>query len=114
MSIINFYSKIPKELNSKYANPNFKKIFISHPFRMIVCAYSGGGKTNFILNLIYNMPNTFSNIIICTKNKNEPFYNYLETKITDGLTIVEGIDNIPDLDTFDNSEQLLVVFDDLF
>jgi hypothetical protein len=59
------------------------------------------------------MPNTFSNIIICTKNKNEPFYNYLETKITDGLTIVEGIDNIPDLDTFDNSEQLLVVFDDL-
>jgi hypothetical protein len=113
MSIVNFYKLLPKELNNKYHNPNYKKIFISHPFRMIVCSYSGGGKTNFILNLIYNTPSTFGKIVICTKNKDEPLYNFLEEKIKDGLTIVEGIDNIPNLDEFDKNEQSLVIFDDL-
>lgn len=60
------------------------------------------------------MGNTFQNIIVITKNKDEPLYNYMEDKMGEqGLQILEGIDNAPDLDTFDKDEQTLIVMDDL-
>ena len=48
------------------------------------------------------MPNTFEKIFIVTKNKDEPLYNYLEDKLgKEGLTIKEGISELPDVDSLD-------------
>jgi hypothetical protein len=60
------------------------------------------------------MPSTFENIFICTKNKDEPLYNYLEDKLgKDGLSIKEGISELPDLDSLDKEQNNLIVLDDL-
>ena len=40
-------------------------------------------------------------------------YDYLESKVDNGLTITEGIDSAPNLDEFDKKEQTLIVMDDL-
>jgi hypothetical protein len=65
------------------------------------------------MNLIRVMNGTFNNIHIITKNKDESLYNYLESKVDNGLTITEGIDSAPNLDEFDKKEQSLIVMDDL-
>lgn len=112
--LIDWYKEMPKKFLLKQHNPNFEKHGIKLPFRMLICGNSGAGKTQTLLNIIYNMGSTFQNIIIITKNKDEPLYNYLEDKMGDnGLSIVEGIESAPDLDSFDKNEQSLIVMDDL-
>jgi ABC-type dipeptide/oligopeptide/nickel transport system ATPase component len=112
--IINWYEKIPKKYILKSHNPHYETHHIKLPFRMIICGSSGSGKTQTLLNLIYNMPDTFESISITTKNKDEPLYNYLEDKLgKKGLTITEGIPNLPNLDKYDKEQQHLIVMDDL-
>ena len=66
------------------------------------------------------MKNTFGNIKIFCRNKDEPLLEYLKTKIPkEQLQIYEGIDELPNLDLKDNEKgfnptlQHLVIFDDL-
>ena len=81
---------------------------------MIIAGNSGSGKTQTLLNLLYNMPDTFEKIFIVTKNKDEPLYNYLEDKLgKEGLTIKEGISELPDVDSLDKEQNNLIVLDDL-
>lgn len=109
----NFYSELPDKFKPKYHNPNFEHHMIKIPFRMLIVAASGGGKTNLLLDLISRMSDTFEQIDLCVKNKHEPLYEYLEEKIPQGLNIYEGIENIPPLDKADKSVQKLIVFDDM-
>lgn len=109
----NFYDLIPKKFNKKYHNPSYKKHLINIPFRMLIVGGSGSGKTNTLLELIHRMNNTFENIVICCKSKEEPLYKYLEEKIGDGITFFEGIENVPNVDDFADCGQTLIVFDDL-
>ena len=52
-NIMNFYeTKAVKKHNVQYHNPNYKNSGIKHPFRMVVVASSGTGKTNCALNII--------------------------------------------------------------
>jgi len=111
--LIDWYKKMPKKFLLKTHNPNYEKHKINVPFRMLIIGGSGAGKTQTLLNLIHIMSNTFQNIIIVTKNKHEPLYEFLEDKMKDGLQIVEGIDKMPDLDKLDKEEQTLIVMDDL-
>jgi hypothetical protein len=109
-----WYKEMPKKYLLKQHNPNFDKHGLKLPFRMLIVGNSGAGKTQTLLNIIYNMGNTFQNIIVITKNKDEPLYNYIEDKMGEqGLQILEGIDNAPDLDGLDKDEQTLIVMDDL-
>lgn len=139
--MINVYERIPRHLLNNAHNPNYDLHGIKIPFRMIVVAPSGSGKTNFVVNLIGlfskirrkpkkrktrwekmleemgvveddEEQGTFKDIHIITRNKNEPLYNYLE-KVSPDIVITEGLETIPDLDAFDNKENHLVVFDDL-
>ena len=80
---------------------------------MLIMGGSGAGKTQTLMNLIRVMNGTFNNINIITKNKKEPLYEYLESKVDNGLTITEGIESAPNLDEFDKKEQTLIVMDDL-
>jgi hypothetical protein len=112
--IVDWYKKIPKKFLLKSHNPHFDTHHIKLPFRMIIAGNSGSGKTQTLLNLLYNMPDTFEKIFIVTKNKDEPLYNYLEDKLgKEGLTIKEGISELPDVDSLDKEQNNLIVLDDL-
>lgn len=118
MTIENFYKKsgMSKYLVSQ-DNPN-KHIHNLNvlPFRMIVVAPSGSGKTNFILNMLQKFSagkGTFNTITIITKNKQEPLYEWLEDKTKKTIKIVEGISNIPKLDSFNKDDSHIVIFDDM-
>lgn len=107
--IINFYSKIPESKQKKYES----NAGLNTPFRLLIVGSSGSGKTNTLINLIYNMPNYFHTITICTKNSDEPLYNYLKKKLDDSVNLCEGLDEIPPLDSYDKTIPHLVVFDDM-
>lgn len=107
MSVINFYNNI-KQI--KVHNPYYDIHQIELPFRMLICTASGGGKTNFLLNLIYLMNNTFHKIIIITKEE-ERLYSHLIDKLKNVEIHYGG--NVPDFAKMDKGENGLVVFDDM-
>lgn len=111
--IINFYDKIPKNLSMELHNPFFKVHNIVIPFRMLIIGSSNSGKTNVLLNLINIMPDTFNQIIVCTRNADEPLYNFLKMKLKDNFHIIENLNELPLLDSFDKKLNHLVVFDDM-
>ena len=112
--IVDWYKKLPSKYLLKQHNPNYEIHGIKVPFRMLIIGGSGAGKTQTFLNILHNFGNTFQNIFIITKNKDEPLYNYLEDKLgKDGLSVKEGINNAPNLDDLDKDEQTLIVMDDL-
>ncbi len=112
--IVDWYKKMPKKYLLKSHNPHYDKHHIKLPMRLIIAGNSGSGKTQTLLNLIYNMPNTWEKIFIVTKNKDEPLYNYLEDRLGEqGLSIKEGLSELPDLDSMDKTQNNLVVLDDL-
>ena len=115
MSIQNFYEKMPKSLLRKSDNPNESIHSMRIPARITICAPSGTGKTNFLLNLISMFSagkGTFSDILVLTKDADEPLYNFLKLKSSQ-IQIKEGLHNLPDLKKFDKDENHLVVIDDL-
>lgn len=113
--LVDWYKKIPERFLLKSHNPYYEIHHIKLPFRMIICGSSGSGKTQTLMSLIYNMPDTFENIFICTKNKDEPLYNYIDEKLgKKGLKITEiDKDGLPDLDKLNKEQQTLIVMDDL-
>jgi hypothetical protein len=121
MSKINFYELLPKK--EKVINPHFKEHGINIPFRMLISAPSGSGKTNALMNLITLMDKTFHEIIICVKSADEPLYNMLINKLPN-ITVFEGgeVPNISKYSILDektkrlkriDKRQRLIVFDDL-
>lgn len=113
--IINFYDIIPKKYLNKNENPNFKDHNIELPFRACIAAPSGSGKTNYLLNILKKFckgKGTFVDIYIITNNKDEPLYNWLDENY-EGIHILEGMSNTPELDKMDKSYSTLVVWDDL-
>jgi hypothetical protein len=95
---------------------------LKHPFRMVIVGASGAGKTQLVVHILSKMRNTFANVYVYTKNADEPIYNWLQEKIPSGLTIKEGLDEVPTLSKDKNGvvkgfekadEQSLVIFDDL-
>jgi len=113
--LLDWYKEMPKKYLLKSHNPNFEIHGIKLPFRMLIIGGSGAGKTQTLMNLLHNFGETFQNIYVITKNRDEPLYNYLadKTKKSGGVEILEGISNAPDLDKLDKEEQTLIVMDDL-
>jgi ABC-type dipeptide/oligopeptide/nickel transport system ATPase component len=112
----NWYDKIPKKFLPKQHNPYFHIHHIKLPFRMLITGSSGSGKTQTLLSLLHNMPKTFEKIVITTKNKDEPLYNWLDEKFEKegGFEIREiDKDGLPELDKFDKECNNLLVMDDL-
>jgi ABC-type dipeptide/oligopeptide/nickel transport system ATPase component len=100
---------------TKQHNPAYEKHHIKIPFRMLIVGNSGSGKTSTLLNLIYNMSDTFEEIIIVCKSKSEPLYEYLEDKYAKdkSIKIIEFKDGLPDIDKMNKEQQRLLVCDDL-
>lgn len=109
-----YKEKLPERYLKKSHNPNFDIHHITIPFRAVILGNSGSGKTQTLLNILYNMPNTFEKIYIITKDKKEPLYEYVEDKYKkQGVEVLEGVENLPDLSKFDEDTQTLVVLDDM-
>jgi hypothetical protein len=106
--IVNYYKYTKK---NKAHNPNYKSHLIDIPFRMLVVAASGGGKTNFLCELIHRFSGTFEEIIICVRTKHEPLYELLEKKGGGQIKFFEN--KVPDIEDFKDKLARLVVFDDL-
>jgi hypothetical protein len=112
--ITSWYAHIPDSLKTQYHNPCYDEHHLNIPFRMLIVGNSGSGKTTLVLEILHRMDDTFGNVIIITKNAEEPLYKFLRSKIKgEQLQIHEGIENIPKLDDLDPELQHLVVFDDL-
>ena len=106
--LINFYSMVKQE---KRPNPGYADHGIEVPFRMLCCCASGSGKTNYILNLLYAMTNTFHKILIITKAE-EPLYNMLLDKLSDRVQIFyDG--EIPEFEPMGKKQNGLIIFDDM-
>lgn len=107
--ITNYYKYAKSEPGH---NPYYNDHHIEVPFRMIVIAATGGGKTNFFLELVHRMSDTFEEIIVCTRDRDEPLYNLLKKRLKAGVVFYES--KVPDLDDFKNDKkQRLICFDDL-
>lgn len=121
MSKINFYNYVKK--GEKVKNPNYAVHGIEIPFRMLIAAPSGSGKTNALCNLIYHMDKTFHEIIICVKSSDEPLYNMLIEKLANVTVFENG--EVPSIQNYSkvdettkrlkrlDKKQRLIVFDDL-
>ena len=118
--LVNFYETTEvKKLMKKHDNPNFDLHNIKLPFRMAVVSQSGGGKTNFVMNLINLFSKgkgTFWHIYIYHKIE-EPLYDYLKEKCKDKITFYKKSSEVPEcrtlkpVDETDDSPALFI-FDD--
>lgn len=112
--ILPWYEIIPSSFKTTYRNPAYKNCYIKHPFRMLIVAQSGGGKTTVATDIIYRLQNTFAKIVLCIKNADEPLYNYLRSKIKpEHIEIYENGDVPPVSNYKDFDGQMLIIFDDL-
>lgn len=116
MSVINMYEKsdVIRFLDKKPLNPNVDLHGFEIPFRLCCVAYSGGGKSNWITNLISLFSQgkgTFAQVYIICKDAEETLYKYLASK-SDQIAVREGLNNLPDLDKFDKDQASLVIIDD--
>ena len=116
MSIINWYEEMPTRfLDVPTPNPNKHLHGFDIPFRLCCVAPSGSGKSNSITNLISLFSQgsgTFANVYIICKDKEEALYKFLASK-SDQIQVLEGLHNLPNLDTaFDKEQASLVIIDD--
>ncbi len=123
MSSINFYQqkKVKKHIKRK-ENPSYHLTNIDLNSRILIVGASGAGKTNALLHYIYNSPNTFAKIVICSKGIEEPLYEFLkeefQKKSLRGKLEFHSLESMPTLEQIadlkeDKDEEWLIVFDDL-
>lgn len=118
----NYYSKLPKKYKSESVDyPNFNKVQIKIPFRMIIAGSSGSGKTNCLIN-IFNQIGAFSRVWLFARDTEEPLYRFFidvlkevekESK-TKVIEVYNDLSEFPDIDKEVDKEQTnLFIFDDL-
>ena len=112
----NYYQK--KEVK-KYCvtgdNPNYDLHNFNIPFRGLVVAPSGSGKSNFVTNLISLFckgKGTFDNIYIFCKSTDEALYRYLNDKSKGMVEVYEDLEKLPKLNELNACKQTLIIFDD--
>ena len=111
----NFYEIIPEHLRQKAPNPDFANHGIDLPFRGLIVAASGGGKTTLVLEILSRMPKTWDKVIIVCRSTHEPLYQWLaELGDRDTIEFYEyNKDGIPLVDDIKSGLSTLVVYDDL-
>ena len=113
----NIYDEMDPKYKPKLDNPNYSEHGFPTPFRCVVVAASGGGKSNFVYQLIEKFSKgrgTFSTVSIVTAVADEPIYNLLRDQCP-AIRIVEGMRNTPVLDDYDitDGQQHLLIWDDM-
>lgn len=118
---INFYDTIK---TTKSINPYKHVHGFDVPFRGLIAAPSGSGKTHMLCNLIYHMDKTFHEIIICVLSSDEPLYQMMADRLGESVQFHEmgGVPSLDDYSMIDpktkktkrkDKLQRLIIFDDL-
>jgi hypothetical protein len=107
--IKNFYNIIPKSKPAR--NVGYGLHGLELPMRMLIIGSSGSGKTNALMQFIQMSSGTFSKIVVCVKNSEEPLYKLLKST-SDSIEFFED-GSIPPISDFEEHESSLIVFDDL-
>jgi hypothetical protein len=111
--MINFYKQLPNDLKNNNNKLN-KETNMALPWRGIIVGSSGSGKTNLILNIIKLHSGLYDLIVLCTRNSDEPLYNFIKRKIPkDNLIIIEDLNNLGEPEEYKSDSQTLIIFDDL-
>lgn len=112
--ITNFYElKDMQKFMKKKINPNYNYHKISIEMRGLLIGASGSGKSQTVLQILSDMPDTFNKIFIYTRAE-EPLYDYLQSKIhADLLTISYDLNDFRKFDEKNYYGQTLIIFDDL-
>jgi len=105
--LINFYTTLKQK---KVHNPQYDIHKIDLPFRGLINCCSGGGKSNLMCNILFEMYNTFHKIIIVSKAQ-EPLYDNLMDKLKNVEIYYEGI--IPEIEKMEEGNNGLIIFDDM-
>lgn len=105
--LINFYSQIKSK---KTHNPYEDIHMLSLPFRGLIVCSSGSGKSNLLLNILYEMHNTFHKIVIVSK-ESEPLYDHLQDKLKNIEIHYQG--QVPELDKMDEGDNGIIIYDDM-
>lgn len=106
--MINFYKTIKQV---KKHNPYYDDHKLDVLGRSLICTSTGGGKTNLLVNILYQMSDTYWKIIIVTKEE-EPLYTMLKERLGDRVDIHYNGD-IPQLPELTPREAGIVIFDDM-
>ena len=121
----NFYeSKEVQALQPEYVNPGFDVHGLKIPFRMLLVAASGGGKSNLLMNLLSVTTGTWNDVYLFCRDLSEPLYEHLRNSMTNKRTgklnphvhLYEGLEELSswDLKThFSEHGQTLCIFDDM-
>jgi hypothetical protein len=111
--LINFYNELPKNLKSKKLFD--KETQMNIPYRLSICGPSSSGKTNTLLNLIRLQSGIFYKICLCTKQTDEPLYQYLISKAGDQIEIINSLEELgpPEQYALPGKENVLIIFDDM-
>ena len=95
----------------------FKDFMPDRCFRMLICAPSGGGKTNLLLDMIYRLL-FFDKIYLYARNLSQSKYKHLFKSFEPisneaGYDVIEASnDDIIPLTDLSDENQKLVIFDD--
>jgi hypothetical protein len=113
----NFYLKqeVKKHIDQSY-NPNIHLHNFEVPFRALIVAPSGTGKSNFLCNLLKTFcvgKGTFDEIILFCKCRHEPLYEYLNEASKGNIVVTEDISKLPQINTLNKKTQKLYIFDDM-
>ena len=112
--------KIPNYDSTCKSDSNFKRLLPympSNTFRMLICGPSGCGKTNVLMHMLYNLL-YYDKIYLFSKNLEQPKYRrLLETfePISEEVgydVIEESNGDVVPLESLDNDNQKIVIFDD--
>ena len=118
---MNYYTLLPtKYVKKQKQYKNFDQYRISIPNRILICGSSGSGKTNVIMNLLLGM-NCWTRVYLLAKNLEEPLYAFLidevrkvEAKLDRQILVASNtLDDLPPVDSFDPSENSVVIIDDM-
>ena len=112
--MINFYKvKGIQDFLTEYHNPHFEQTQIKIPFRIAVIASSGGGKSQWVLNMLARTPDTWGHIYVCYRTA-EPLYQLLERSVgSDKITFFTSLSKFIQPNDLPKEKQILMVFDDV-
>jgi len=120
-TVHNFYANLPKEFASEQRTyKNYDAYRLSIPNQMLICGATGSGKTNILMNIVFGMA-CWSRIYLIAADLEEPLYRMLIAKIKeiekdlgyDILFTSTTLDDLPDIDSFDKSQNNLLIIDDM-